>query len=77
MFEEMKMHDANGLIWYVRFPAYMVQEFTEIENSDDRFVNWGNFNFGDKYIDNHDIKHSVAVNRLSGMVLVFSRGSRR
>jgi len=55
----------------------MVQEFTEIENSDDRFVNWGNFNFGDKYIDNHDIKHSVAVNRLSGMVLVFSSGSRR
>ena len=72
MFKEMEMHDENGNIWNVRFPGYMIQEFTKIENSNDRFVNWGNFNPGDKYIDDNDRKHNVAVSRRSHMVLVFN-----
>lgn len=36
MFKEMEMHDENGNIWNVRLPGYMIQEFTKIENSNDR-----------------------------------------
>lgn len=72
MFKEMEMHDENGNIWNVRFPGCMIQEFTKIENSDDRFVNWGNYNPGDKYTDDRGRKHAVAVSRYSYMVLVFN-----